>query len=258
MWSDGRRRSLKHACRSSASRAGAAQHDCLARQSPRRVASREPSVVSQKRPWCCNRCRRSLPSRSRSTSARRRPRVPCAAASPARSASQGARPREARFPARLWQESDGAEPSDADACRRVLALAGKGMSLIGPSSPLRRLLRPPSSTSAATTRPNQRRSTRSPTRRRACSSHTPSPFSVAANGVLESTASTSSKLGLEWFLLGPKAWRCASSSASATARARCRTLDWRRMGWRSTGADGASPARRPRRAGREAEGGAAL
>ena len=108
------------------------------------------------------------------------------------------------------KKSDGAEASDADASPSpVLALAGKGMSLIGPLFTIEAIaqaavLNLGSYDEAAINAEIDALANSAPC---VLLSYTLSPFSVAANGVLESTGCkyVNKELGLEWFLLGPKA-----------------------------------------------------
>ena len=106
--------------------------------------------------------------------------------------------------------SAGAETSDADAAPSpVLALAGKGMSLIGPLFTIEAIAQAAVLNLGSYDEAEINAEIDALANSAPCVllSYTLSPFSVAANGVLESTGCkyVNKPLGLEWFLLGPKA-----------------------------------------------------
>ena len=106
------------------------------------------------------------------------------------------------------KKSDGAETSDATPSP-VLALAGKGMSLIGPLFTIEAIAQAAVLNLGSYDEAEINAEIDALANSAPCVllSYTLSPFSVAANGVLESTGCkyVNKPLGLEWFLLGPKA-----------------------------------------------------
>ena len=105
---------------------------------------------------------------------------------------------------------DFGKKSDADASPSpVLALAGKGMSLIGPLFTIEAIAQAAVLNLGSYDEAEINAEIDALANSAPCVllSYTLSPFSVAANGVLESTGCkyVNKPLGLEWFLLGPKA-----------------------------------------------------